>query len=161
MRKIKILTTGVNGHRLCHCLALLIILLAAAPLCQAQTSRFAAAYYNRGNERYKKGDLDGAIADYDAALIFDSRWALAYNMRGSARYNKGDLDGSIADYELAIKSDPSFAKAYGNRGLARLFQGDMAAAEKDFDQCLKLEPKLKPLLEEEIEKAKRRLAAKQ
>jgi tetratricopeptide (TPR) repeat protein len=161
MRKIKMLPTAVNSHR-CHCLFLAVILLVApASLAQAQTSRFAAVYYNRGNERYKKGDLDGAIADYDAALTFDPRWALAYNMRGSARYNKGDLDGSIADYELAIKSDPFFAKAYGNRGLARLFQGDMARAEKDFDQCLRLDPKLKSLLEEEIEKAKRGLAARQ
>jgi tetratricopeptide (TPR) repeat protein len=71
------------------------------------------------------------------------------------------LDGSIADYELAIKIDPFFAKAYGNRGLARLFQGDKVGAEKDFDQCLKLDPKLKPLLEEQIEQAKQRLAARQ
>lgn len=121
MRKIKILTTRVNGHRRCHCLALLIILLlAAAPLCQAQTSRFAAAYYNRGNELYKKGDLDGAIADYDAALTFDPRWARAYNMRGSARYNKGELDGSIADYTRAIEIDPHLADT------------DVASGEQDF-----------------------------
>ena len=71
------------------------------------------------------------------------------------------MDGSIADYELAIKSDPSFAKAYGNRGLARLFQGNKAAAEKDFDQCLMLDPELKPSLEKEIEKAKRKIATRQ
>jgi hypothetical protein len=47
-------------------------LLAASSPSRAQTSRFAAAYYNRGNERYKKGDLDGAIADFDAALAFDN-----------------------------------------------------------------------------------------
>ena len=68
---------------------------------------------------------------------------------------------SIADYESAIQIDPLFAKAYGNRGLARLFQGDMAGAERDFEECLRLEPNLKPLLEEQIGKAKRRLAAKQ
>jgi len=99
MRKIKTLPISVNRHRR-HLFALIILLLAAASLCQAQTSRFAASYFNRGNERYKKGDLDGAIADFDAALTFDPRWAPAYNMRGSARYNKGDLDSSIADYTL-------------------------------------------------------------
>jgi len=45
--------------------------------------------------------------------------------------------------------------------LARLFRGDKVGAEKDFDQCLKLDPKLRPLLKEEIEKAKRKLAARQ
>ena len=119
MRKIRMLPTGVNSHR-CRCLsALIILLLSAASLCQAQTSRFAAAYYNRGNERLKKGDLDGAIADYDAALIFDSRWALAYNMPGSARYNKGNLDGSITDYTTAIKIKPQLSSALNNRGNAR------------------------------------------
>src|SRR6266487_1693102 len=106
MRKDKKLITAVNSHR-SYCLSVLIIfLVTAASLSQAQTSRFAAAYYNRGNERYKKGDLDGAIADYDAALTFNPRWALAYNMRGSARYGKGDLEGSIADYTTAIEIDP-------------------------------------------------------
>src|SRR5258705_3595845 len=103
MRKLKILTTSGNRHG-CHCLLLIVILLlTAASLSQAQPSRFAAVYYNRGNERFKKGDLDGAIADYDAAITSYPRWALAYNMRGSARYNKGDLNGSIADYTSAIE----------------------------------------------------------
>jgi len=108
-----------------------------------------------------KEDLQGAIADYDRAIEINPRFAEAYSNRGNARLDGRDLDGSIADYELAIKSDPFFAKGYGNRGLARLFQGDMAAAEKDFDHCLKLDPKLKALLEEQIEQAKQRLAARQ
>jgi tetratricopeptide (TPR) repeat protein len=94
MRKIKLLTMAVNGRRICHCLALLVIVilpLVAATLAQAQTSRSAAAYYNRASDRYKKGDLDGAISDYDAALTFNPRWALAFNMRGNAKYGKGDL----------------------------------------------------------------------
>ena len=36
----------------------LAILLFAVSIAQAQTSR-SATYYNRGNDRYKKGDLDG------------------------------------------------------------------------------------------------------
>ena len=108
-----------------------------------------------------KEDLQGAIADYDRAIEINPRFAEAYSNRGNARLDGRDLDGSIADYDLAIKIDPVFAKAYGNRGLARLFQGDMAAAEKDFAQCLKLDPKLKPSLEEQIDQAKRRFAAKQ
>src|SRR5438552_18422588 len=118
MRKIKMLSTGVDRHRGRCLFRAVILLLVVASLAQAQTSRFAAAYYNRGNERYQKGDLDGAIADYDAALTFDPRWARAYNMRGSARYNKGDLDGSIADYTRAIETDPPLGMAHSNRGMA-------------------------------------------
>jgi tetratricopeptide (TPR) repeat protein len=93
-------------------------------LSQAQV-RSAAAYYNGGNERFKNGDLDGAIADYDAALIFEPRLARAYNMRGSARYSKGDLDGSIAEYTRAIEIDPHLALAHYNRGRARRDKGDL------------------------------------
>ena len=81
MRKNKMLTTAVDSYR-CRCLSLpIILLLTAASLAQAQTSHLGAEYYNRGNDRYKSGDLVGAIADYDAALIFKPRWALAYKMR--------------------------------------------------------------------------------
>src|SRR5260370_38357242 len=111
-----------------HCVAVLIIFLqATASLAQAQTSRFAAAYYNRGNERFRKGDFDGAIADYDAALIFDSKWSLAYNMRATARYGKGDLDGSIADYTRAIEISPHLALAHFNRGKPSRASGNLYA----------------------------------
>ena len=57
MRKNKMLTTPVYSYR-CQCLSLLIILLlAAASVAEAQTSQLGAAYYNRGNDRYKSGDL--------------------------------------------------------------------------------------------------------
>ncbi len=64
-------------------LLMAILMLSVAPIFQAQAPRSAAMYYNRGNERYKKGDMDGAIADFDAALIFDPKLARAYIMRGS------------------------------------------------------------------------------
>ena len=41
----------------------------------AQASRSATSYFNRANERYEKGDLDGAIADFDVAITFDPRLA--------------------------------------------------------------------------------------
>ena len=107
-----------------------------------------------------KGDLQGAIADYERAIEINPQFVGAYSNRGNARQDIGDLDGSIADYELAIKIDPFYAKAYGNRGLALLYQGDRIRAEKDFDQCLRLDPGLKPLLNEQIEQVKQRLAAR-
>src|SRR2546421_10088511 len=142
MRKTRMIPTRVNSH--CRrCLsALIILLLGAASLCQAQTSRFAVSYYNRGNEKYKKGDLDGAIADYDAALTFDPRWARAYNMRGSARYNKGDLDGSIADYTRAIEIDPHLALAHYNRGKARRDKGDLDGSIADYTRAIEINPRV-------------------
>ena len=44
----------------------------------------AIAYYNRGNAKDDKGDLDGAIADYNRAIELDPKLAIAYNNRGNA-----------------------------------------------------------------------------
>ena len=64
-------TNGYRGRRRHYLVLVIVFFLATASLSQGQPSP-AAAYYNRGNERYKKGDLNGAIEDYDAALTFNS-----------------------------------------------------------------------------------------
>ncbi len=76
------------------------------------------AYYNRGAAKIEKGDLDGAIADYNRAIELNPKDARAYNNRGIAKRAKGDLDGAIADYNRAIELDPKLAIAYNNRGNA-------------------------------------------
>src|SRR5262245_30196895 len=64
----------------------------STPETQRSRGVSAAEYYNRGNQRQKEGDLDGAIEDYTFALTFDSRYAMAWNNRGVLRYLKGNLD---------------------------------------------------------------------
>src|SRR5262249_34940759 len=125
MRRIKIRTIDSQKTR-CLLSLLFVLLLAAASASQKQPSRLANAYYNRGNERYKKGDLDGAIVDFDAALTFNPRLAVAYYNRGKARNDKGNLEGSIADYSSAIEIKPHLVTAYIDRGPAK--KGDVHAA---------------------------------
>lgn len=50
---------------------------------QMTRSSAAATYYNRGNQRIRAGDLEGAIKDFDVALTFDPTFAAAYNNRES------------------------------------------------------------------------------
>ena len=66
-----------------------LLVLFCAPA-QGQASRSARSYFDRANERYSKGDLDGAIADFDVAITFDPSLARAYNNRGNARLERGD-----------------------------------------------------------------------
>ena len=80
---------------------------------------FAAAYNNRGAARYDKGDLDGALKDFDEAIRLDPDFAAAYNNRGAARYDEGDLDGALKDFDEAIRLDPDYATAYAHRGFVR------------------------------------------
>ncbi|MEA2928883.1 MAG: hypothetical protein QOG38_1311, partial [Hyphomicrobiales bacterium] len=62
----------------------------------------AIAYYNRGNALAGKGDHDGAIADYDAALKLAPANARAYNNRGTVHRDRGDSERALADFTEAV-----------------------------------------------------------
>lgn len=121
-------------------LAFMLLLAATA---SAQTPRTAKDYVKRAATRYLKGDLDGAIADYDKALDSDPRAAEVYVKRGSARRAKGDLNGAIDDFNqaydinpLSVQGDRSVAEAYSNRGFIRTNKLDMPGAIYDFNKAL-------------------------
>ena len=64
----------------------------------------AAAYFERGKEKQRLKDYNGAIADYSKVIEIDSNNASAYNRRAGLK-EEFDLNGAIADY----------TKSYWNR----------------------------------------------
>jgi tetratricopeptide (TPR) repeat protein len=99
------------------------------------------AYYNRGAAKIEKGDLDGAIADFNRKIELNPKDARAYYNRGIAKQAKGDLDGAIADFSRAIEFDPKYAIAYNNRGIAKDDKGDLDGAIADYSRAIELDPK--------------------
>src|SRR6266436_771391 len=97
---------------------------------------------NRGIEKGKQGDLDGAIADFNRAIELGSTNPAAYNNRGNARAENKDLDGAIADYTRAIELKPDYARAYYNRAVTKEAKGDTTGAEADLKTAKKLDPEL-------------------
>src|SRR5262245_34586194 len=67
----------------------------------------AVLLYNRGVTRYDLRDWDGAIADFDEALMLNPDRVMAWIKRGNARFNKGDLDEAVHDFNQALQLDPS------------------------------------------------------
>ena len=102
---------------------------------------YAEAYRNRGVAKEAKGDLDGAIADWDKAIALKPDFADAYHNRGVVKRGKGDLDGAIADFDQALALKPDLFQAYLNRGLAKGAKGDHDGALVDFTHALELNPK--------------------
>ena len=100
----------------------------------------ARFYNNRGIVYKAKSDVDGAIGDYDQAIMLDPKYAYAYNNRGLAYLAKGDYDRAIADYDRAIALDPKYAIAYNNRGFAYNAKGDYERAIADYDQAIAINP---------------------
>ena len=105
---------------------------------QAQDDAVAACH--NGLDAAKRGDLDGAIADYSQAIALDPKYAGAYCVRGMAKGQKGDLDGAITDFSHAIDINPEYAAAYNGRGITKAQKGDLAGAIADFSQAIEINP---------------------
>jgi len=58
---------------------------------------------NRGIEKGKQGDLDGAIADFNRAAELNPKDDAPYYNRAQAKRLKNDTAGAIADYTKAIE----------------------------------------------------------
>ena len=94
---------------------------------------------NRGTVLQARGDLDGALLDYNAAIAVSPEYTKAYNNRGAARQATGDLAGALQDYDRALRLNPIYTDAYVNRGSLREAQGDLAGALADYDHAVQMD----------------------
>ncbi|MBI3723112.1 tetratricopeptide repeat protein [bacterium] len=101
----------------------------------------AIEYCERGERRYQKRDLAGAIADFTKALDRDQLLVVAWNSRGIAWQEKGDFDHAIADLTKALEIDPRSPVPWANLALARRSKGDFERAIADFDKAIALDPR--------------------
>jgi tetratricopeptide (TPR) repeat protein len=95
---------------------------------------------NRGIEKAKNGDLDGAIADFDRAAELNPKDDAPYYNRAQARRLKNDTAGAIADYTHAIELGSTNPAAYNNRGNARAENKDLDGAIADYTRAIELKP---------------------
>jgi tetratricopeptide (TPR) repeat protein len=73
----------------------------------------------RGDHRYLRGDLPGALADYEGAVQREPRVAEAYFSMGRILERQDKPDSALAEYQLAVKFSPGTARYYYN--LAELY----------------------------------------
>jgi tetratricopeptide (TPR) repeat protein len=97
-------------------------------------------YNQRGAASHARGDLNGALADFDRALYLNPHYAEAYNNRGAVRHARGEIGRALVDFDRALDLNPRYAEAYNNRGAARHARGDLAGAITDFDRALEFTP---------------------
>ncbi len=93
---------GVDGTFASRITRFLVALGGVEPV----ASETAPAYAERARSRAAKGDLDGALTDYDRALELDPEHAGAWRGRGILRSRRGEREAAIADLEQATRIAP-------------------------------------------------------
>ncbi|MEG4633876.1 tetratricopeptide repeat-containing serine protease family protein [Microcoleus sp. AR_TQ3_B6] len=99
----------------------------------------AKTYYVRGLTRFDKGDLSGAVADFNQAIQTQSDYSEAYFYRALAYFDLKQMPKSIADYSKAIALNAGYVDAYYNRGLVLSAIGDKPGAIADYTQVIRLD----------------------
>ena len=111
---------------------------ATAPL-KLNNPQDAKTYYVRGLSRFDKGDLSGAVADFNQAIQTQSDYSEAYFYRALAYFDLKQMPKSIADYSKAIALNAGYVDAYYNRGLVLSVMGDKPGAIADYTQVIRLD----------------------
>lgn len=97
---------------------------------------------DRGLLRFRSGDAQSALADYDAAIAADPGLGTAFYNRGLALTELGHLEQAVDSFGEAGKRVPDRAVIWHSRGVAKIMAGDFAAALPDFDRAVTLDPKM-------------------
>jgi tetratricopeptide (TPR) repeat protein len=113
---------------------------AKSPPAPAPSDEADGDLVNRGIEKAKNGDLDGAIADFNRAAELNPKDDAPYYNRAQARRLKNDTAGAIADYTKAIELGSTNPAAYNNRGNARAETKDRDGAIADYTRAIELKP---------------------
>jgi len=95
----------------------LVTFLAAPPAFpQQDTSEQAIALFTRGQDLHEKGDLAGAIAEYDKALKLMPEFPEAEYQRASAEIARGDLNEAESSLRRATSLRPDWSLAWAALG---------------------------------------------
>jgi tetratricopeptide (TPR) repeat protein len=101
---------------------------------------FIEVLYRQGEDKARRGDYQGAIADFSQFLQINPKGIKAYYSRGVARQNLGDYKGAMKDFDLYLEFNPNDAEARSNRGLMRSQLGDYKGAIADYSQAMRINP---------------------
>lgn len=104
------------------------------------TSNNFMIHNNLGLALDMKGDLDGAIVEFQKAIRTNPNFKKAHNNLGLALAKKGDLDYAIREFQLALLIDPLFDDASNNLGVTLAERGYLNDAIRELHRAVKLDP---------------------
>jgi tetratricopeptide (TPR) repeat protein len=97
----------------------------------------ASDYFLRANEKSDRGDIAGALADLNQAIVINPKYDIAYNNRGLIQYKQNNWSQALADYNQAISINPKNDSSLNNRGLLKIEKtNDYPGALADLNQAI-------------------------
>jgi tetratricopeptide (TPR) repeat protein len=94
----------------------------------------------RALAKQRAGDVAGALADYDQALL-QKRTALVLNNRGCALLESGEVARAITDLREAVSLEPDNATAHCSLAEAYARSGEDIAALESLRTAARLDPR--------------------
>ncbi len=115
------------------------------------------AYLNLGALLKKKGDLDGALAQYEAAARIDPTQPMSHFNLGVVHRARGYLEPALRAYEYAIVLDPNYGAAYQNLGVVLFKLGRLPESKRAFEKAIALIASSDPRESDRIRKSMKEL----
>jgi tetratricopeptide (TPR) repeat protein len=100
----------------------------------------AEALLNRGIVKEEDGDLDGAVADFTAALALNPDYPALYEHRGLVMARLGQGRAALDDLATAIRLDPENAELHASRATVYVLLGDDRRALDDLAVAIRIAP---------------------
>jgi tetratricopeptide (TPR) repeat protein len=103
----------------------------------------ASEYFTSAVSKNENGDYEGALADYNQAILLNPKSFTAYYNRALLKIGRFyDAQGAMLDYNQAIALNPRFAEAYSDRGLIKDTKlNDVQGGLADYNQAITINPK--------------------
>jgi tetratricopeptide (TPR) repeat protein len=93
-----------------------------------------------GRAQHQIGELDGALASFEAAIASQPDLADAHGSRGSVLSDFGRLEEAIESYDRAVALNPASFEDWCNRGIALHMLDRDEDALASFDRAIALNP---------------------
>ncbi len=107
-----------------------------------RTADRALAHGNLGTLYLGRGDIEAAIAEFEAVLREEPTQAAALNNLGVARARQGRTDEALALYREALQRKPGYAEAWNNFGVLMEERGEWEEARAAYRRALAIDPTL-------------------
>jgi len=100
----------------------------------------AEQYKEKGNEEFKKGNMEAAIENYTYATEMDPTNHIFFTNRAAAYAHMKRWDKSLRDAERSIQLNPRWDKGHWRIGNAKLALGLVEEAEKAYKVACDIDP---------------------